>query len=409
MLSRLSIPLVAACLTACVGGASPAEPACEGPACDPPDPCADGACDPPPVDPCADGACDPPPEDPCEGVVCVDALPAVLEGRRVEGRRDGYGCAAALDASGPEVVHRVVLEEEAFLSATVTGDVGLVALLAGPDPACVDAHPSAVGALLPPGEHHVVVDGAAAVDGAFTLRIAATTPATFVAAGVDEAMAADALTIYANAWAWGATRRTEYAVIDFTRHSAEPRQWVFDMATHELLWHLRVAHGRRSTDGVDLAHAVTFSNVPESNQSSLGLLRAAGTYVGTFGPSHRLEGLEPGFNDNVCARDIVMHPWSPMGDEYVDRCGWARPSLGCPAIDDTLSRPVRDRLARPDGAELADGVLMLFWYPGTEWQASSRYLSGVPDDALLAQLAVECDSSTDGTPTPPASTDYRCD
>lgn len=342
--------------------------------------------------------------------MCIPALPTVAQSLPEQFDSyglDTYGCGGATHL-GAEVLYRVTLESEGLLVASAEG-ASQVAILRSMDALdCVDAHPSNAAARLVPGTYFVAVEGTP--EASFSLRMALTTNASLEAAGVPAALAADALTIFSNAWAWGATRRTEYTVVDFTQHSSAERQWVFDLATGELLWNLRVAHGRNSTDGVDLANARTFSNEPGSNQSSLGLQRAAGTYTGTFGPSYRLEGLEPGFNDNVCRRDIVMHPWAPMGDDYVDRCGWARPSLGCPAIDNTLSMPVRDRLARPDGAGREMGTLMLFWYPGTDWHRGSVYLHGTaPTPELTAQLGTECDSSQDGTPMPPASGDYGCD
>ena len=356
------------------------------------------------------------PASPCADVVCVDSLPTTQTGSTLNSARDSfdaYACPAASsrDLSGREVVHRVTLPEEGFLSvAKTTGSADSFLLLLGADDAatCIDAHPTHVGAWLGPGDYFVVVDSAATGEGDFVLDAALTTPAKLEAGGVDPALATDALTLYKNAWAWGATRRSEYVIVDFRLHSAEPREWVYDLSKGELLWNLRVAHGRKSTDGVDLAHAITFSNVSGSNQSSLGLVRSAGTYSGTFGPSFRLEGLEPGFNDNICSRDIVMHPWSPVGDAYVAKCGWARPSLGCPAIDEQISLPVRDRLARPDGQPLDAGVLMVFWYPDTDWHAASAFLHGsAPTPELEARMAVECDSSQDGTPQSGGT--YACD
>jgi len=352
----------------------------------------------------------------CADVVCIPSLPTTQSGSTLGATRnsfDVYGCAAAAgaDLSGGEVVHRMTLPHEGFLSvAKTSGPTGSLVLLLRSDDAtsCIDAHATNVGAWLPAGDYFAVVDGPSDSPGDFTLSAAVTTPDDLTAVGVDVALAADALSVYRNAWAWGATRRSEYVIVDFRLHSALPREWVWDFSTGQLLWHLRVAHGRKSTDGLDLAHAVTFSNVPGSNQSSLGLARSAGTYTGTFGPSFRLEGLEPGFNDNICGRDIVMHPWAPVGDEYVQKCGWARPSLGCPAMDEKISLPVRNRLARPDGAALQAGVLMLYWSPNTDWHASSELLRGVePSPELLAQMQVECDSSQDGTPQTGGT--YACD
>lgn len=373
---------------------------------------------------CAASGTDPAANDPagakgeanaCSEVVCVESFPASLKGTTTDSTLrsyDHYACDPSITLSGSEVIYRLTLPTDglviAKLGASVAGQA--VRLLSQNDPErCVDAHGSRVAAWMPAGEAFLVVDSAEGAEGSFSLDVNLVTAVTFTAAGVGEQTAADALAVFKNAWAWGATRRTEYVIVDFTQYSTKEREWVFDLATGELLWKLRVAHGRKSS-GTDLGQAVKFSNENGSNQSSLGLLRSAGPYVGTFGPSFRLEGLEPGFNDNVCKRDIVMHPWSPMGDEYVKRCGWARPSLGCPAIDSALSQPVRDRLARPDGAPLNEGVAMLFWFPGTDWQANSPYLHGTtPSTEVTGVLSQTCDSSTDTTPTPPASGDYDCD
>lgn len=331
---------------------------------------------------------------PCSGAVCVPGLPATYH-----------------SVTRPPGTYRVTLPTAGFFLAFASGGgtaLSLVHGFGGDD--MLDVHPSAVGARLAAGDYEVRVEPTTETAVPYTLQLALTTEASLQGFGLAPDLAADALTVFGNAWAWGATRRPEYVVVDFTLHSALPREWVLDLSTGVLLWHLRVAHGRKSTDGLDLAHAVTFGNTPGSNQSSLGLLRSAGPYVGTYGPSFRLEGLEPGVNDRVCDRDIVMHPWAAMGDEYVERCGWARPSLGCPAIDDAVSPPVRERLTRPDDAPLDQGVAMLFWYPDADWHAASPYLHGsAPTPELLDVLQVECDSSADGTPTPPSSTDYACD
>ncbi len=128
---------------------------------------------------------------------------------------------------------------------------------------------------------------------------------------------------------------------------------------------LHVAHGRGSTDGVNTAVADRFSNIPESHQSSLGMMRTAEAYVGDYGRSFRLDGLEPGFNDNVRRRDIVMHPWEGSRAEWVAREGEARPTWGCPAIDDREAPAVVD--------VMSGGALMYFWYPDGDWSERSDY------------------------------------
>ena len=99
------------------------------------------------------------------------------------------------------------------------------------------------------------------------------------------------------------------AVIDFSLPSTKQRFWVFDLERRKLLIEDHVAHGRGSGDEM----ATQFSNDMGSRQSSLGLFRTAETYYGNFGYSLRIDGLEPGINDQARKRKIVIH-----AAEYVD-------------------------------------------------------------------------------------------
>src|SRR5687768_6114396 len=63
-------------------------------------------------------------------------------------------------------------------------------------------------------------------------------------------------------------------VFDFSQPSTKRRMWVYDLRARTLLFDELVSHGR----GSGLAKATEFSNVPESNRSSLGLYRTAETY-----------------------------------------------------------------------------------------------------------------------------------
>ncbi len=56
-------------------------------------------------------------------------------------------------------------------------------------------------------------------------------------------------------------------LIDYSRPSTEPRLWVFDLATGDLLFKELVAHGRNTGDNL----ATKFSNNLDSRQTSLGL------------------------------------------------------------------------------------------------------------------------------------------
>jgi hypothetical protein len=150
------------------------------------------------------------------------------------------------------------------------------------------------------------------------------------------------------------------AVIDYSLPSTTRRLWVFDVQAGKLLHHELVAHGRGSGDN----YATSFSNAADSHQTSLGLFRTAETYVGGNGYSMRLDGLEPGVNDNARARAIVMH-----GAWYVDpalaaKQGRLGRSYGCPALRQQVARVVID--------ELKDRNLLFSYADNAAWLQRSR-------------------------------------
>lgn len=100
-----------------------------------------------------------------QGVICVDTFPftdnrdTALEG---ESALDGYSCAPTLDESGPEIVYRVTVSADGFLSAAVYEQPGVdvdVHILSNWDAAtCVDRGNHDVGADVSAGEVWVVID-----------------------------------------------------------------------------------------------------------------------------------------------------------------------------------------------------------------------------------------------------------
>ena len=129
------------------------------------------------------------------------------------------------------------------------------------------------------------------------------------------------------------------------------RLWIFDLAARKLLLSDYVAHGRGSGD--NFAHA--FSNREGSLQSSLGLFMASESYFGAHGRSLRLDGLEPGINDQARARAIVLH-----GADYVDpnlgiTQGRIGRSHGCPAVRPEVAAQVID--------VLQGGQMLYAYYP----------------------------------------------
>lgn len=122
--------------------------------------------------------------------------------------------------------------------------------------------------------------------------------------------------------------RQKLAVADFRKPSQEKRLYVVDLATHRLLHHTWVAHGRNS----GLVYAQKFSNEPSSLQSSLGFYKTDNTYSGQHGYSLYLDGMESGFNDQARPRAIVMHGADYITPDYIAQHGRAGRSWGCPSI-----------------------------------------------------------------------------
>ena len=131
-----------------------------------------------------------------------------------------------------------------------------------------------------------------------------------------------------------ALKPSTLTIIDFTRPSTEKRLWVFDLRSHALLFEELVSHGR----GSGQAMATAFSNVPESNKSSLGLFRTGEAYIGKHGLSLRLDGLEPGVNDRARERAIVIHGATYVSAAIARAQGYLGRSLGCPAVRPEIAR-----------------------------------------------------------------------
>jgi len=154
------------------------------------------------------------------------------------------------------------------------------------------------------------------------------------------------------------------SVIDFSRPSTEPRLWVFDLASHTLLFEELVAHGRNTGENL----ASKFSNRSGSHMSSLGVFRTAESYVGANGYSLRLDGLEPGINDRARDRAIVIHGAPYVSPDIVRSQGRLGRSLGCPAVRPAIARQLIDRIR--------GGSVVFAYYPDSDWLQRSQLLDG---------------------------------
>ncbi|QEA40892.1 murein L,D-transpeptidase catalytic domain family protein [Pistricoccus aurantiacus] len=162
------------------------------------------------------------------------------------------------------------------------------------------------------------------------------------------------------------------AVIDFSLPSTEPRLWVFDLQRRKLLFKELVSHGQGSGN----AMAETFSNVPDSHQSSIGLFRTLNSYQGSNGYSLRLEGLEPGVNDLAYRRAIVIHGADYVSEAFIEQTGRLGRSHGCPAVRQEIAAPLID--------SIKEDQYLFTYYPDPQWLASSDFFHCERDEGQLA-------------------------
>lgn len=159
-------------------------------------------------------------------------------------------------------------------------------------------------------------------------------------------------------------RRNQFLTIcDFSQPSSKKRLYIIDVSNKKLIFNTYVSHGRNSGK----EYATNFSNTPESLQSSLGFYTTAATYNGVHGLSLRLEGLEPGINNNAFERSIVIH-----GAAYVDaaraKAGILMGrSYGCPAVPQNEATPIINTIK--------NGTCLFIYHASNEYLSKSKILN----------------------------------
>ena len=114
-----------------------------------------------------------------------------------------------------------------------------------------------------------------------------------------------------------------------------------------------------------MTHALSFSNDDGTRKSSLGLFITAETYHGKHGYSLKLDGLEPGFNDNARQRYIVIHGAHYVTAHRAENQLIGR-SWGCPAVPVATHKQIL-------GA-IEDGSAVFIYYPDDDWLERSALL-----------------------------------
>jgi hypothetical protein len=133
---------------------------------------------------------------------------------------------------------------------------------------------------------------------------------------------------------------------------AKNRFFVVDLDSMSILRKGLVAHGSGSETGFD--DSLRFSNTPNSYCTSLGKYKIGNAYVGNFGRSYKLHGLDPS-NSKAFERYVVLHRYSCVPDEeqLYSICN----SLGCPMLSENFFDEV-DTLIKTSGKS----VVMEIYY-----------------------------------------------
>jgi len=147
-------------------------------------------------------------------------------------------------------------------------------------------------------------------------------------------------------------------ICDYSQSSRSKRLYVIDMEQGELLFNTYVSHGKNSGK----EYATSFSNRSESHKSSLGFMITGETYSGKSGYSMHFDGMEPGINDKVRTRDIVMHGSKYVNASRADEGSNMGRSYGCPAISYSEHKKIIDNIK--DGS-------CFFVYATDKWYAST--------------------------------------
>lgn len=114
---------------------------------------------------------------------------------------------------------------------------------------------------------------------------------------------------------------------DMAIESRYNRFYVYNVKNDSVLYKGLVAHGKGSDTGT--YGELQFSNVEGSNMTSLGNYKVGVDYVGRFGKSYKLHGLDK-TNDQAFARYVVLHTYTFMPHE--EQLVPIIRSEGCPMV-----------------------------------------------------------------------------
>ena len=158
-------------------------------------------------------------------------------------------------------------------------------------------------------------------------------------------------------------RENIITVVDFSQPSTKKRFYLININTKEVLYQDYVAHGKNT----GVLEAKKFSNIANSNQSSLGFFKTAETYHGKNGLSLRLDGLEKGINNLARKRAIVIHAADYAEETFIKKYGRLGRSYGCPSLPPENYNEIIELIK--------NGTLLFIYSPQETYLHSSEILN----------------------------------
>lgn len=141
-------------------------------------------------------------------------------------------------------------------------------------------------------------------------------------------------------------------IADFNKPATSPRLFVLNLKTNQVKAYF-VAHGAArpkaplelfkldqlsEAQQEQLLYPKFFSNKPGSNATPHGIFILGKTYVGSFGYSLKMHGLQQDINDNTFSRYVVMHGFKGISANNVAL------SQGCSMLEPAAAREVIDQV-----------------------------------------------------------------
>ncbi len=141
-------------------------------------------------------------------------------------------------------------------------------------------------------------------------------------------------------------------LVDMKIKSGKNRFFVYDLENEKIIDQGLVAHGSGSETGIK-GDILQFSNVPNSNCTSLGRYSIEKSYNGVFGKAFRLNGMDE-TNNNAFKRAIVLHRYKEVPDEEKEY--YIINSHGCPMVSEVFFKRLEKVI------ESSDSKIMLYMY-----------------------------------------------